>query len=145
MGYNILPNQKFSFQKGQFSHQWKYLIHTIIARIAQSSVLPPIADEPASPIGDDSQGEACPIDSSLEAEHDRVNITKTSILPSDLTPRVTSLAVDEGSVQQQLNELTDLCTRLQMQQDEMALKITAQDLEISQLKARVKLLEEGEG
>nr|GEW22126.1 hypothetical protein [Tanacetum cinerariifolium] len=30
MGYNILPNQKFTFQKGQFSHQWKYLIHTIM-------------------------------------------------------------------------------------------------------------------
>nr|GFA00007.1 xylulose kinase-1 [Tanacetum cinerariifolium] len=30
MGYNISPNQKFTFQKGQFSHQWKYLIHTII-------------------------------------------------------------------------------------------------------------------
>nr|GEZ25767.1 hypothetical protein [Tanacetum cinerariifolium] len=128
MGYNILPNQKFTFQKGQFSHQWKYLVHTIMqclspkstgfnefssniatalvclatnrvynfskmifdvppvttvaippviptlplptviptdtttvrhytrrARIAQSLVLPPIADEPASPIGDDTQ------------------------------------------------------------------------------------------
>nr|GEU36019.1 putative ribonuclease H-like domain-containing protein [Tanacetum cinerariifolium] len=30
MGYNISPNQKFTFQKGQFSHQWKYLIHTIM-------------------------------------------------------------------------------------------------------------------
>nr|GEX63783.1 hypothetical protein [Tanacetum cinerariifolium] len=30
MGYNILPNQKFTFQKGQFFHQWKFLIHTII-------------------------------------------------------------------------------------------------------------------
>nr|GFC20664.1 hypothetical protein [Tanacetum cinerariifolium] len=29
MGYNILPNQKFSFQKGQFSHQWKYLIYVV--------------------------------------------------------------------------------------------------------------------
>nr|GEY36343.1 synaptobrevin, longin-like domain protein [Tanacetum cinerariifolium] len=135
MGYNISPNQKFTFQKGQFSHQWKYLIHSIMqclspkstgfnkfssniatalvclatnrvynflkmifdgmvrnvnnkvskflmyprflskclkmgqfgqithaqthytrrARIAQSSALPPVADEPASPIGDDSQ------------------------------------------------------------------------------------------
>nr|GEV48255.1 retrovirus-related Pol polyprotein from transposon TNT 1-94 [Tanacetum cinerariifolium] len=56
MGYNISPNQKFTFKKGQFSHQWKYLIHTIMqytkrARIAQSSALPPVADEPASPIG----------------------------------------------------------------------------------------------
>nr|GEZ67571.1 hypothetical protein [Tanacetum cinerariifolium]GEZ98194.1 hypothetical protein [Tanacetum cinerariifolium] len=23
MGYNISPNQKFTFKKGQFSHQWK--------------------------------------------------------------------------------------------------------------------------
>nr|GEY64368.1 synaptobrevin, longin-like domain protein [Tanacetum cinerariifolium] len=30
VGYNISPNQKFTFQKGQFSHQWKYLIHTIM-------------------------------------------------------------------------------------------------------------------
>nr|GEV25666.1 copia protein [Tanacetum cinerariifolium] len=114
-------------------------------RIAQSSAVPPVADELASPIGDDSQGEACPTVSGLEAEQDRANITKTSTLPSDSTPRVTSFAVDEGSMQQQLNELTDLCTRLQRQQDEMASKITAQDLEISQLKARVKLLEDREG
>nr|GEZ57214.1 hypothetical protein [Tanacetum cinerariifolium] len=45
MRYNILPNQKFTFQKGQFSHQWKNLIHTIM----QCSY------EHASPIEDDSQ------------------------------------------------------------------------------------------
>nr|GEX76696.1 ribonuclease H-like domain-containing protein [Tanacetum cinerariifolium] len=116
--------------------------YTKRARIAQSSALPPVADEPASPIRDDSQGEACPINSSFKAEQDRANITKTSTLPSDSTPMVTSLAADEGSMQQQLNELTDLCTRLQRQQDEMASKITSQELEISQLKARVKLLED---
>nr|GFB53089.1 hypothetical protein [Tanacetum cinerariifolium] len=99
IGYNILPNQKFTFQKGQFSRQLKCLIHTIMqhmsprsigfnefssniatalgegsgtptepptntlplrhytrrARIAQSSALPPVADEHASPIGDVSQ------------------------------------------------------------------------------------------
>nr|GEU32565.1 putative ribonuclease H-like domain-containing protein [Tanacetum cinerariifolium] len=232
MGYNILPNQKFSFQKGQLSHQWKYLIHTIMqclrpkstgfnefnsniatalvclatnrvynfskmifdgmvrnvnnkvskflmyprvnspsfsrrivplfptmlvtmgegsgtptephhtpsteaqqtlptatsspsllpvttatiptvittdtpqlrqytrrARIAQSSTLPPVADEHVSLIGDDSQGEAYPTVSGLEAEQDRANITKTSTLPSDSTPRVTSLAADEGSIE----------------------------------------------
>nr|GFA19103.1 putative ribonuclease H-like domain-containing protein [Tanacetum cinerariifolium] len=26
MGYNISPNQKFTFQKGQFSHQWKIVL-----------------------------------------------------------------------------------------------------------------------
>nr|GFA90809.1 hypothetical protein [Tanacetum cinerariifolium] len=119
--------------------------YTRRSRISQSSSLPPIANEPASLIGDDSQGEACLTDSGLEADQDRANITKTSTLSSDSTPRVTSLAVDEGSMQQQLNELTDLCTRLQRQQDEMASKITTQDLEISQLKARVKFLEDRDG
>nr|GEV60912.1 hypothetical protein [Tanacetum cinerariifolium] len=119
--------------------------YTRIARIAQSSALPPVADEPASPIGDDSQGEACPTDSGLEVEQDRANITKISTLPNDSTPRVPSLAADEGSMQQKLNELTDLCARLQRQQDEIALKFAAQDLEISKLKARVRLLEDREG
>nr|GFD56645.1 hypothetical protein [Tanacetum cinerariifolium] len=91
----------------------------------------------ASPFGDDSQGEAWPTDSGFEADQDRENITKTSTLPSDSTPRVTSLAVDEGSMQHKLIELTDLCTKLQRQQAEMASKINAQELEISQLKGRV--------
>nr|GFD52381.1 hypothetical protein [Tanacetum cinerariifolium] len=58
---------------------------------------------------------------------------------------VTSLAADEGSMQHKLNKLTDLCTSLQRQQLEMASKIVAQDHEISQLKTRVKLLEDREG
>nr|GEU91035.1 hypothetical protein [Tanacetum cinerariifolium] len=37
MGYNILPNQRFTFQKGQFSHQWKLLIHTIMQCISPKS------------------------------------------------------------------------------------------------------------
>nr|GEZ04795.1 hypothetical protein [Tanacetum cinerariifolium] len=81
------------------------------ARIAQSSALLTAADEPASPLGDDSQGEAFPT----------------------------------GSMQQQLNELTNLCTRLQRQQIEMATKIAAQNLEIASLKAKVKMLEDKAG
>nr|GEV30977.1 hypothetical protein [Tanacetum cinerariifolium] len=114
-------------------------------KIAQSLVLPTVADEPESLLRDDSQDEACLTVSGLEDEQDRANITKTSTLPSDSTPRVTSLVANEGSMQQQLNELMDLCTRLQRQQDEMASKITAQDLEFSKLKARVKLLEDKDG
>nr|GEW42009.1 hypothetical protein [Tanacetum cinerariifolium] len=45
-------------------------------------------------------------------------------------------------MQHQLNELTDLCTRLQRQQTDMASKIAAQELEITSLKARIKLLED---
>nr|GEU67683.1 hypothetical protein [Tanacetum cinerariifolium] len=37
MGYNILPNQRFTFQKGQFSHQWKFLIHTIMQCLSSKS------------------------------------------------------------------------------------------------------------
>nr|GFC07052.1 synaptobrevin, longin-like domain protein [Tanacetum cinerariifolium] len=37
MGYNISPNQKFTFQKGQFSHQWKYLIYTIMKCLSPKS------------------------------------------------------------------------------------------------------------
>nr|GEW44608.1 hypothetical protein [Tanacetum cinerariifolium] len=92
------------------------------AKIAQSSALPTAANEP-----------------------DRENIIKTSALPHDSPPRVTSLAADEGSLQQKLHELTDLCTRLQRQQTKMASKIAAQDLEITSLKARITLLEDKDG
>nr|GEX95061.1 synaptobrevin, longin-like domain protein [Tanacetum cinerariifolium] len=37
MGYKISPNQKFTFQDGQFSHQWKYLIHTIMQCLSPKS------------------------------------------------------------------------------------------------------------
>nr|GEV04116.1 hypothetical protein [Tanacetum cinerariifolium] len=157
MGYNISPNQKFTFQKAhhtptpeatpslQHELSSSYLplvitktIPTVIpietpplkkytrrARIAQSSALPTVADEPASPLRDDSQSEAFPTISGFKAKHNRANIIKTSTLPSDSTPRVTSLAADEGN--------------------EMVSKITAQDLEISQLKARIKILEDKDG
>nr|GFC28676.1 hypothetical protein [Tanacetum cinerariifolium] len=70
--------------------------YTKRVRIAQSSVLSPVADESASSLRDVSQGEACPIDSGFEADQDRVNIAKTSTLPHESTSRVTSLAADEG-------------------------------------------------
>nr|GEZ24708.1 hypothetical protein [Tanacetum cinerariifolium] len=87
--------------------------YTKRTRIAQFLVLPPVADEPASPLGDDSQGEACPTDSGFKADQDRASITKTSTLPGDSTPRVTSLAADEGSMQHKLTELTDLVKLLE--------------------------------
>nr|GEU84215.1 putative ribonuclease H-like domain-containing protein [Tanacetum cinerariifolium] len=55
---------------------------------------------------------------------------------------VTSLNADEGTMQQRLQELMELCTSLQRQQTQMAAKIKDQDLEISSLKARVKFLED---
>nr|GEZ48128.1 hypothetical protein [Tanacetum cinerariifolium] len=196
MGYNISSNQKFTFQKGQFSHQWKYLIHTIMqclspkstgfnkfstniataliclainrtynfskmifdglvkninnkgegsgtptephhtpslvsqtpshttqptsspplvsttsiptvtptettpirqytrrVRIAQSSTLPPVADEPVSPVRDVSQGEACPTDFSFITDQDRATIAKSSTLPYDSAPKAQEVEV----------------------------------------------------
>nr|GEX18509.1 synaptobrevin, longin-like domain protein [Tanacetum cinerariifolium] len=170
MGYNISPNQKFTFQKGQFSHQWKYLIHTIMqclspkstgfnefssniatalvclatnrtynfskmifdglvknvnnkvskflmylrrTRIAQSSVPPTVADEPASPYRDVSQGEACPTDSGFIAYQDRETIDKSSTLPHDSAPRVTSPAADEGTQEVEINRLKERVKKLE--------------------------------
>nr|GEY36115.1 putative reverse transcriptase domain-containing protein [Tanacetum cinerariifolium] len=222
MGYSISPNQKFTFQKGKFSHQWKYLIHTIMqclspkstwfnefstniatalgegsctptephhtpsleaqtpshtthptssllpitttsiptvtptettlirhytrrTRIAQSSVPPTVADEPASPLKDVSQGEACPTDSGFIADQDRATIAKSFTLPHDSTPRVTFPAAVKGSMQHTILELTALCTSLQMQLSELTDKFQAQEVEINRLKEIVKLLEEKEG
>nr|GFB26224.1 synaptobrevin, longin-like domain protein [Tanacetum cinerariifolium] len=251
MGYNISQNQKFTFQKGQFSHQWKYLIHTIMqclspkstgfnefsdniatalvclatnktynfskmifdglvkninnkgegsgtptephhtpspeaqpsshthisspslptvttistalipnitpsettplrqytrrAKIAQSSALPPVADELASLVRDVSQWEACPTESGFIADQDRTTIAKSSTLPHDSAARVTSPAVVEGSMQQTINELTDFCTSLQRQHSELLARFQAQEVEINKLKERVKLLEDGKG
>nr|GEV81542.1 ribonuclease H-like domain-containing protein [Tanacetum cinerariifolium] len=90
MGYNISPNQKFTFQK---------------------------VDEPASPVRDVSKGEACPTDSGLIADQDIETIAKSSTLPHDTAPRVTSPAAVEGT----------------------------QEVEINKLKARVKILEDNQG
>nr|GEV15621.1 hypothetical protein [Tanacetum cinerariifolium] len=202
IGYNISQNQKFTFQKGQFSHQWKYLIHTIMqclspkstgfnkfssnivtaliclatnrtynfskmifdclvkninnkaskflmyprrTRIAQSFVPPTVADEPASLQRDGSQGEACPTDSGFIADQDRATIAKSSTLPHDSAPRVTSPAADEGSMQPTITELTVLCTILQGKHSELLAKFQAQEVKILKLKERVKVLEDKEG
>nr|GEW01744.1 hypothetical protein [Tanacetum cinerariifolium] len=286
MGYNILPNQKFTFQKGQFSHQWKYLIHTIMQclspkstgfnefssniatalvclatnrvynfskmifvgmvrnvnnkvskflmyprflsiclRMGQFGQIPhthtyvvpfhtrkffttlwvnspsflgrivPLFDSmlvlqgegsgtpteshhtPTSEASKLSQHElpspslppvttstippvistsplltVIPTDTTplrhytrrakIAADQERGNIAKTSTLPSDSAPRVTSFTADEDSMQQTLDELTAFCTNLQRQQSEMVSRFEAQELELNSLKARIKLLED---
>ncbi|GJV88760.1 hypothetical protein Tco_1532698 [Tanacetum coccineum] len=113
-------------------------------RISQSKVPSPGADETASPTGDDRHGEAFPTASSLDAWQDRENITKTSAMPHEASPGVTSLGGGEGSMQQKLQELMDICTNLQQQHLLMEQRIQSQDLEITQLKNRVKTLEDNE-
>nr|GFA00799.1 hypothetical protein [Tanacetum cinerariifolium] len=85
--------------------------YTKRTRIAQSSVLPPVADEPASPLRYVSQGEACLTDSGFIADQDRATIAKSSTLPHDSAPK-------------------------------MIAKFEAREVEINRLKAIVKLLED---
>nr|GFA54076.1 hypothetical protein [Tanacetum cinerariifolium] len=67
--------------------------YTQRARIAQSSSLPLVADEPASPVRDVGQGEACPIDSGFIADQDRATIAKSSTLPYDSAPRAQEVEI----------------------------------------------------
>nr|GFB89670.1 hypothetical protein [Tanacetum cinerariifolium] len=71
--------------------------YTQRSRIAQSSALPPVADEPASPVRDVSEGEACPTDSGFIVDQDSATIAKSSTLPHDTAPRVTSPTAVEGN------------------------------------------------
>nr|GFC56742.1 hypothetical protein [Tanacetum cinerariifolium] len=66
------------------------------ARIAQSSTLPTVVDEPASLVRDVSERNACPTESGFIADQDRATIVKSSTLPHDSAQRVTSPAADEG-------------------------------------------------
>ncbi|GJV73776.1 hypothetical protein Tco_1493771 [Tanacetum coccineum] len=63
---------------------------------AESKVPSPGANETASPTRDDSHGEAFPTATSLDAGQDRENIAKTSVMPHEASPRVTSLGDGEG-------------------------------------------------
>nr|GFD09227.1 hypothetical protein [Tanacetum cinerariifolium] len=78
----------------------------------------------------------------FEADQDRANIAKSSTLPYDSAPRVTSPAADDGSMQQTLHELTALCTSLQRQHSEMVARFEAQGLEIASLKVKIQVLED---
>ncbi|GJZ72385.1 hypothetical protein Tco_0636236, partial [Tanacetum coccineum] len=91
--------------------------------IAQFKALTPGADEHASPPRDDSHGEAFLTATSLDAGQYIENIPKTSVMPYESSPRVTSLGSDEGSLQHKLNELMEFCTKLQSQHSQMAAKI----------------------
>nr|GEX16383.1 hypothetical protein [Tanacetum cinerariifolium] len=101
MGYNISPNQKFTFQK----------------------------DEPVSPLRDISQGEACPTDSGFEADQDRANIAKTSTLPYDSAPRVTSPAAAEGRLVGERSKDDAPIKRRNLDEGEVATKRVSDDTE----------------
>nr|GEX26400.1 hypothetical protein [Tanacetum cinerariifolium] len=103
------------------SHEAQQSPHTALSSPSQppasTETIPTSTPTEIPTLRDDSQGEAFPTIFGLEAGQDRENIIKTSALPHDSTPRVTSLAANKGT----------------------------QDLEIYSLKARIKLLEDKDG
>nr|GFC08869.1 hypothetical protein [Tanacetum cinerariifolium] len=112
--------------------------------ISQSIVPLHGADETAFPSGDVRYGEAFPTNTSLDAGQDRENIAKTSAMPHEALLRVTSLVGGEGSMQQKNQELMDICTNLQRQHSLLEEMVQNQDLKITQLKTRIKNLEDNE-
>nr|GFC48945.1 hypothetical protein [Tanacetum cinerariifolium] len=81
---------------------------------------------------------------------DRATIAKSSTLPHDSAPRVTSPAAEEGSMQQTLNELTVSVPAFKGNIWSCLLnfnlkKWRSTEVEINRLKERVKYLEDQEG
>nr|GEV41855.1 hypothetical protein [Tanacetum cinerariifolium] len=137
MGYNISPNQKFTFQKGRIVP----LFDTMLVPQGEGSGTPTEPHHTPSPKAQQPSPTtySSPI---LPPIRTGANIAKTSTLPYESTSRVTSLAADEGSMQHKLDELTAFCTSLQRQQSEMVSRFEAQELEINSLKSRIKVLED---
>nr|GEZ20796.1 hypothetical protein [Tanacetum cinerariifolium] len=150
MGYNISPNQKVKAQEHQLSlitHPLLWLKHLYILFNPHHHfhlfLQPPFQLLP--PLKQHQSGEACPTDSGFIADQDGVTIAKSSTLPHDSAPRVTSPIADEGSMQPNITELTVLCTSLERQHSELLAKFQAQEVEILKLKERVKVLEDRKG
>nr|GFA32929.1 hypothetical protein [Tanacetum cinerariifolium] len=127
MGYNISPNQKFTFQKGSSTPIEPH--HTPSPKAQQTS-----STSPSSPTLPSVTTAPIPTVTPSDTPTLRSrqgNIVKSSTLPHDSTPRVTSHAANEGSMQLKLDELTGLCTSLQRKHSEMVAKFEAQELEIN--------------
>nr|GEY62500.1 hypothetical protein [Tanacetum cinerariifolium] len=135
MGYNISPNQKFTFQKGLMSSVAILPALVCLAtnrtynfsKMIFEGLVKNVNNKVSKFLMYPSQGEACPTDSGFIADQDRATIAKSSTLSYDSAPRVTSLAADEGSMQQTISKLTALCTSLQRQHSELLAKFQAQE------------------
>nr|GFD20311.1 hypothetical protein [Tanacetum cinerariifolium] len=95
------------------------------ARIAQSSALPSVADEPASLVRNVSEREACPTNFGFIADQDRATIAKSSTLPHDSAPMVTSSVADEGRMS--INEGEAAAERISNDSEEVARILTSMD------------------
>nr|GEV80722.1 reverse transcriptase domain-containing protein [Tanacetum cinerariifolium] len=143
MGYNILPNQRFTFQKGQFSHQWKFLIHTIMQCLSSKSTgFNEFSSNIATAVVCLATNRVYNFSKMIFDGMVR-NITNepASLIRDDRQgeafPTVSSL--DAGQDRENINKTSALPHE---SSPRMAAKIKDQDLEISSLKARVRSLED---
>nr|GFA34411.1 hypothetical protein [Tanacetum cinerariifolium] len=110
--------------------------YTRRARIAQSSTLSPVADEPASPVRDVSKGEACHTDSDFIADQDRATIAKVKVLEDNLGV-IGARSTDDAPIKgRRINEEEGITGRvstdtekIRIDEGEVAVKRTSEDTE----------------
>nr|GEX00606.1 hypothetical protein [Tanacetum cinerariifolium] len=97
------------------------------ARIALSSALPTVADEPASPVRDVSEGEACPTDSGFIADQDRATIAKVKVL-EDKEDVVVPQSGDDAPIKgRSINEGEVAAERISNDSEEISRVLTSMD------------------
>nr|GEX76533.1 synaptobrevin, longin-like domain protein [Tanacetum cinerariifolium] len=144
MGYNISPNQKFTFQKVLFSHQWKYLIHTIMQCLSPKSTgFNEFSSNIATALvclatNRTYNFSKMIFDGMVKKVHNKVS--KFLMYPRQYTRRA---RIAQSSAL--LLVANEPASPLRDVIEEMVAKFEAQELEINRLKARVKLLEDREG
>nr|GEY80194.1 hypothetical protein [Tanacetum cinerariifolium] len=115
------------------------------ARIAQSSALPPVADEPASPLRDVNQGEACPTEltdlctslqrqqsdmvSKFEAQELEITMLKAKVKPlEDREGEVAERSRDDAPIKgRRLDVGEEAVKRINDDTEEMATVLTSMD------------------
>nr|GEV29506.1 hypothetical protein [Tanacetum cinerariifolium] len=125
-------------QFGPITHTHQY--------VGEGSSTPTEPHHTPSPEADTSHPttSSIPLPSLPTAPIPLATIAKSSTLPHDSVPMVTSPTAHEGSMQQTISELTALCTSLQRQHSELLAKFQAREVEILMLKERVQVLEDRE-
>nr|GFD42742.1 hypothetical protein [Tanacetum cinerariifolium] len=97
------------------------------ARIAQSSALPTVADEPASPVRDVSEGKACPTESGFIADQDRATIVKVKLL-EDREGVAAKQSGDDAPIEgRSINEGEAAAERISNGLEEIAKVLTSMD------------------
>nr|GEW26144.1 copia protein [Tanacetum cinerariifolium] len=174
MGYNISSNQKFNFQKGQFSYQWKYLIHIIMRCLSPKSTgfnefsiniatalvclatnrtynfLKMIFNGLVKNVNNKGEGSGTPTkphDTPSPEDHPTTNTTYSlPTLPPVTTASIPTVTPSKTTPIRQYTRRARIAqsSALPLVADELTTPLR-DELEINRLKERVKLLEDREG